>query len=163
MLGTEIRALKQAMAESNIKFPEEVRVFVYGTLKPGEANYQKYCAGKVKAAQRAFVFGQLFALPMGYPGMTLGEGQVQGYLLSLKNSRILEELDDLEGYQASRQIAENLYNRQYIEIFDLQGLCLSWAWAYFMTPDKVLQLGGFPQADGWWSGCGISANCCDHL
>ncbi len=39
--------------KSNIKFSEELRVFVYGTLKPGEANYQKYCAGKVVEAKRA--------------------------------------------------------------------------------------------------------------
>ncbi|MHC5832273.1 MAG: gamma-glutamylcyclotransferase, partial [Nostoc sp.] len=32
------------IAESNIKFSNLVRVFVYGTLKPGEANYKKYCA-----------------------------------------------------------------------------------------------------------------------
>jgi len=24
-----------------------IRVFVYGTLKPGEVNYQRYCEGKV--------------------------------------------------------------------------------------------------------------------
>ncbi len=29
------------------------KVFVYGTLKPGEANYQKYFAGKVIEAQKA--------------------------------------------------------------------------------------------------------------
>jgi len=27
-----------------------IRVFVYGTLKPGEVNYQRYCEGKVIAA-----------------------------------------------------------------------------------------------------------------
>lgn len=148
------------MAKSIIKFPGEVRVFVYGTLKPGEANYQKYCAGKVKAAQRAFAIGKLFNLPMGYPAMMLGEGQVQGYLLSFTNSGAFRELDNLEDYRPSRQISENLYNRQYIEIFDLQGLSLSWAWAYFMIPERVFQLGGVPQSDGWWSACGIGANRC---
>ena len=57
-----------------------LRVFVYGTLKPGEANYQRYCAGKLVNAQRAMVLGKLFALPAGYPAMTLGDIPVQGYL-----------------------------------------------------------------------------------
>ncbi|MBD2386531.1 gamma-glutamylcyclotransferase family protein [Cylindrospermum sp. FACHB-282] len=148
------------MAESKIKFPGEVRVFVYGTLKPGEANYQKYCEGKAKAAQRAFALGKLFALPMGYPAMMLGEGQVQGYLLFFTNSGVLKELDDLEGYHPHGQISENLYNRQYIKVFEIQSLSLGYAWAYLMTPDRVFQLGGIPQFDGWWSGCGLTANRC---
>lgn len=123
-------------------------------------SHQKYCAGKVKAAQRGFALGKLFALPMGYPAMTLGKGQVQKHLLSFADLGILKELDDLEGYHPSRQTPENLYNRQYIEIFKIQGLCLSCAWAYFMTPEQVLKLGGVPQSDGWWSGCGIRANRC---
>lgn len=150
--------VKPVITESQIRFFGEVRVFVYGTLKPGEINYRRYCAGKVVDAQRAIAPGKLFALRMGYPAMILGEGQVQGYLLSFTNSEILEELDDLEDYQPSRQISENLYNREYIEIFDLQGLSLSWAWAYLMLPERVLQFGGLPQIDGWWTGCGIKAN-----
>ena len=53
------------MVESNIKLSDLVRVFVYGTLKPGEANYKRYCAGKVVDVKTAFVQGKLFALPMG--------------------------------------------------------------------------------------------------
>ncbi|MBN3870230.1 gamma-glutamylcyclotransferase [Nostoc sp. JL33] len=144
------------MAESNIKFSNLVGVFVYGTLKPGEANYQRYCAGKVVDVKRAFVQGKLFALPMGYPAMTLGDSQVHGYLLSFPNSRILNELDVLEDYQPNRQTAENLYNRQIIEVYQPQSLSLGWAWVYLMTLERVEQLGGFLQPDGCWSGCGLT-------
>jgi gamma-glutamylcyclotransferase (GGCT)/AIG2-like uncharacterized protein YtfP len=41
------------MAIANEKQPL-ISVFVYGTLKPNEANYQKYCAGKVIRETKAF-------------------------------------------------------------------------------------------------------------
>ncbi|MEH2145947.1 gamma-glutamylcyclotransferase family protein [Nostoc sp.] len=145
------------MVESNIKFSDLVRVFVYGTLKPGEANYKKYCADKIIDVKRAFAQGKLFALPMGYPAMTLGNTQVYGYLLSFSNPRILNELDLLENYQSTRQPPENLYNRQIIEVYQPQSLSLGWAWVYLMTLDQVNQLGGFLQPDGWWTGCSLTA------
>lgn len=146
------------MAESNINFSGLVTVFVYGTLKPGEANYQKYCVRKVVSAQRATTRGQIFALPMGYPAMTLGASLVHGYLLSFADSRILSELDELEDYQSTRKISENLYNRQQVEVFNLQEVSLAWAWVYLMTPHRVNQIGGILQPDGWWSGCGLKSS-----
>ena len=97
-----------------------MRVFVYGTPKLGEATYKRSCAGKVVDFKRAFVQNKLFALPMGYPAMMLGNEQVHGYLLSFSNPSILNELDVLEDYQANRQLPENLYNRQIIEVYEPQ-------------------------------------------
>ncbi|MEH2406336.1 gamma-glutamylcyclotransferase family protein [Nostoc sp.] len=145
------------MVESNIQLSDLVQVFVYGTLKPGEANYKKYCTDKIIDVKRAFVQGKLFALPMGYPAMTLGNTQVYGYLLSCSNLRILNELNLLENYQSTRQSSENLYNRQIIEIYQPQSLSLGWAWVYLMTLDQVNQLGGLLQPDGWWTGCDLTA------
>lgn len=146
------------MTQSNIKFSGLVRVFVYGTLKPGEANYKRYCANKVVDVKKLLhKAGKLFALSMGYPAMTLGDSQVYGYLLSFSNPKILNEIDVLENYQPTRQAPENLYNRQIIEVYEPQSLSLGWAWVYLMTLDRVEQLGGFLQADGWWSGCGLTA------
>ncbi|MBD2441278.1 gamma-glutamylcyclotransferase [Nostoc sp. FACHB-110] len=145
------------MTESKTKFSQPLRVFVYGTLKPGEANYQKYCAGKVINAKRAVTLGKLFALPMGYPAMTLGQNQVQGYLLSFSQSEVLSTLDYLEDYQPLRPIAENLYNRQQVEIYDLQGKSLGWAWAYLMSLERIDKFNATLLVDGWWSGCGLTA------
>jgi gamma-glutamylcyclotransferase (GGCT)/AIG2-like uncharacterized protein YtfP len=135
-----------------------VKLFVYGTLKPGEVNYQKYCAGQVIAAKRAMVLGKLFALPMGYPAMTSGDEQVQGYLLDFAKSEILTALDDLEDYQPSRPESENLYNRQSMEVYEPKGVSLGRAWVYLMSGERVSQLGGVPQVDGWWTGCGNGVN-----
>ncbi|MEH2171347.1 gamma-glutamylcyclotransferase family protein [Nostoc sp.] len=144
------------MVEPNIKLSDLVRVFVYGTLKPGEANYKRYCASKVVDVKTALVQGKLFALPMGYPAMTLGDSQVHGYLLSFSNPKILNELDVLEDYQPNRKTPENLYNRQIIEVYEPQSLSYSWAWVYLMTLEQVEQLGGLLQPSGWWSGCGLT-------
>ncbi|WP_442945112.1 gamma-glutamylcyclotransferase [Nostoc sp.] len=59
--------------------------------------------GADSSVKKAFVQGKLFALPMGYPAMTLGDSKVYGYLLSLSNPKILNELDVLEDYQPHRQ------------------------------------------------------------
>ncbi|MBR8838188.1 MAG: gamma-glutamylcyclotransferase [Stigonema ocellatum SAG 48.90 = DSM 106950] len=142
------------MAELSEKFSPLLRVFVYGTLKPGEANYQQYCADKVVDTIKAMAFGELFALPMGYPAMTLGDRPVHGYLLSFTDLEILTHLDELEDYQSTRDASENLYDRQQIEIYDQQGRSLGYAWVYLMTKESVCQLGGILQTDGCWTGNG---------
>lgn len=128
-----------------------LKVFVYGTLKPGESNYQRYCTGVMEVKQ-AIAFGQLFALPFGYPGMTPGNSLVRGFLLSFSNSEILNQLDWLEDYDPQRPIAENEYYRQLIETFNSAFEPLATAWAYLMTPEKVQACGGVLLPDGWWSG-----------
>lgn len=130
---------------------EELRVFVYGTLKPGESNYY-LCENHVIAAKQAIASGKLFHLPAGYPAMTPGDDQVHGYLLCFPDSLILPVLDDLEDYQSTRSMSENLYYRQSIEIFAPTGLSLGQAWVYLMKLEKVDQLGGIPQLDGCWHG-----------
>ncbi|BAY48287.1 hypothetical protein SAMD00079811_59080 [Scytonema sp. HK-05] len=132
-----------------------LKVFVYGTLKPGEANYQRYCAGNVVDTTKAIAQGKLFALPMGYPAMTPGNSPVHGYLLSFTNLDVLKALDELEDYHPDRAASENLYNRKQIETHDPQGHPLGWAWVYIMTQERALQLGGVHLPDGWWSGSEI--------
>ncbi|MCX7594517.1 MAG: gamma-glutamylcyclotransferase [Fischerella sp.] len=139
------------MAESNEKSSGLLRVFVYGTLKPGEVNYQRYCDRKVVNATKAFALGKLFDLPQGYPAMTPGDSRVYGYLLEFSVPEVLAELDELEDYYPTKPASENLYNRHKIEVYDLQGRSLGWAWVYLMTPARVKKLGGKLQAHGWWS------------
>ncbi len=127
------------MTELKIEFSDEVRIFVYGTLKPGEVNYKRYCANGVVDSKRAVAFGKLFALPMGYPAMTTENSQVQGYLLSFADLEILSHLDELEDYQPYRHISENLYNRQQIEIYDMQGQSLGLAWVYLIYARAILR------------------------
>jgi gamma-glutamylcyclotransferase (GGCT)/AIG2-like uncharacterized protein YtfP len=129
-----------------------IKVFVYGTLKPGEANYHLYCAGKVVEEKRAITYGQLFDLPLGYPAMTPGESLVQGFLLTFADLGILSALDELEDYDSSRTPEKNEYYRQQIETYDLSEQALGLAWVYLMTTDQVQRLKGVLIPSGWWSG-----------
>ncbi len=128
-----------------------LRVFVYGTLKPGEANYEFYCGSEVVETKKAWTRGELYSLPQGYPAMTTGNDKVYGYLLSFNNPDVLSSLDELEDYNPQRPDKENLYNRTEVEIFDLENNSLGVAWAYFMNFMMIFQLKGTPQTDGWWS------------
>lgn len=130
---------------------QTVKVFVYGTLKPGESNYERLCASKVVAAQRAIAIGQLFALPSGYPAMTAGDAPVQGFLLTFTDPGILSGLDELEDYHPNRPAVQNEYDRQQVEIYGLDGQLLGTAWAYLMTSQQVRRRGGVLLPDGWWS------------
>lgn len=144
------------MNELKAKFSSRLRVFVYGTLKPGEANYQQYCAHKLVNAKKAIAYGELFSLPVGYPAMTVGYNLVYGYLLEFSDANVISALDTLEDYDPSRQKSENLYNREQVAIFDLQGEKQAEAWIYIMTRHRVNLLGGRIQPDGWWSGVGAT-------
>jgi gamma-glutamylcyclotransferase (GGCT)/AIG2-like uncharacterized protein YtfP len=127
-----------------------LKVFVYGTLKPGECNYQRLCAGKVVEEERAIAYGTLFCLPVGYPAMTSGNTPIQGYLLTFADPDILSALDRLEGYHPHRPMEHNEYNRQLIETFNLSKQILGTAWAYFMSPERVRSYGGILLPAGCW-------------
>ena len=128
-----------------------LKVFVYGTLKPGEANYRHYCEGKVKAQTPAYTLGNLYALPFGYPAMTVGKNQVRGFLLEFSDRNVLSSLDLLEDYQEQRESNLNLYYRSLTLVYSLDHQPITQAWAYYMESDRVLQYGGIEVVSGNWS------------
>ncbi|BAZ45287.1 AIG2 family protein [Chondrocystis sp. NIES-4102] len=128
-----------------------LKVFVYGTLKPGEVNYPIYCGGKVKSQRTVYTYGNLYSLSLGYPAMTVGNNKVKGILLTFAESEILKGLDQLEDYQEERDNDLNLYYRNLIPIY-IDDQLLGEAWAYFMTAEKVKQYHGTLVESGWWSG-----------
>ena len=129
-----------------------LRIFVYGTLKPGEVNYQFYCAKYIVECFPAVANGFLYELPIGYPGMTNGKGKVYGFVLSFSEPKILLQLDKLEDYHPERFPEENEYQRQKIPTFGLDGQSLGTVWSYLMLPEKVKLLGGKLLSDGYWTG-----------
>jgi gamma-glutamylcyclotransferase (GGCT)/AIG2-like uncharacterized protein YtfP len=127
-----------------------LRVFVYGTLKPGQCNYLRHCGDRIIQAQAAQVQGKLFDLPLGYPAMTDGEDWVKGYLLCFQDPTILMELDELEDYSSDRNPLDNEYERRWVDIFDPHRSPLGMAWAYCMEPTKIADLGGVWLPQGYW-------------
>ncbi len=49
-----------------------ISIFVYGTLKQGYCNHDRYCKTAV-SIEPAWVWGRLYALPAGYPGLEVPE------------------------------------------------------------------------------------------
>jgi gamma-glutamylcyclotransferase (GGCT)/AIG2-like uncharacterized protein YtfP len=127
-----------------------LKVFVYGTLKPGEINYQGYCVGQVIAEEPAIAYGRLYALPVGYPAMTSEEGLVYGFLLTFFDEQIITVLDRLEDYHPQRKAVENEYNRQEIDVFSLARKSLGKAWVYQMSKEQVQHRCGVLLPDGCW-------------
>lgn len=84
--------------------------------------------------------------------MTLGDSQIQGFLLTFANASILRYLDELEDYDPNRKPEENEYNRQQIEVYDLEGRSLGLAWVYLMTLEQIQSLKGVLIPSGSWSG-----------
>jgi gamma-glutamylcyclotransferase (GGCT)/AIG2-like uncharacterized protein YtfP len=141
------------MPEADVRGDRPTHVFVYGTLKPGECNHDRYCSQAI-AQERAFAFGQLFALP-SYPAMTVDDPManhpVYGWLLRFRNAEVLKALDELEDYQADRPKAQNEYDRQKIQTFNLNHQPLGLAWVYVMESEQAKRL-GVPLPKGEWTG-----------
>jgi gamma-glutamylcyclotransferase (GGCT)/AIG2-like uncharacterized protein YtfP len=129
----------------------DLHIFVYGTLKPGAANFDRYCGGKVFKSQHGYTQGYLYELPsLGYPGMIHGIDRVHGFILSFNDTTILAELDELEDYDPHRQPIENEYNRELVTTYTIDGIPYLSAWTYFMNLDRVKVLGGILIPNGWW-------------
>lgn len=52
--------------------PPRLNVFVYGTLKRGQRNHERFCRG-VLTVREATVRGRLYDLPYGYPAVVVPE------------------------------------------------------------------------------------------
>lgn len=130
---------------------EMLKIFVYGTLKPGEANYERYCRDQIVTARAAIALGQLYDLPLGYPAMTSGKSPVQGFLLSFIDPNLLVLLDQLEDYCPSRPADQNEYLRVRAEVYSLDYEVLGQAWVYQMQLQQVHKLGGVLLPKGYWT------------
>lgn len=128
-------------------------MFVYGTLKPGAANFDRYCGNKVVSSHRAYIYGNLYHLPgLGYPGATRGTEEVQGFALGFDDASILQDLDRLEDYDPHRHPDANEYYRELIIAYPLDRSAPISAWVYLMTPDRIRTLSGILIPTGWWEG-----------
>jgi len=77
--------------------PEAVHLFVYGTLKRGEPNFERYVPDAL-TIEEAEMPGRLYHLPAGYPGLRLeGDGTVHGEAMTFADLPTkLRAVDPLE-------------------------------------------------------------------
>lgn len=126
------------------------RLFVYGTLKPGERAFDRLCQPITLSTQPAMASGRLYHLPQGYPAMTLEPGWVQGVLLTITSLERLQPLDDFEEYYPDRPDRSE-YLRHLHPVYDYSRQPLGTAWVYTMPRDRTLSLGGQWLPEGYWS------------
>ena len=53
-----------------------LNLFVYGTLKRGQSNHERFCRGLI-SVQEATVRGRLYKLPFGFPALVVPETDVR--------------------------------------------------------------------------------------
>ena len=56
--------------------PAYLRLFVYGTLKRGQINHERFCGG-LQEAREATARGRLYDLPFGFPALVVPEESVR--------------------------------------------------------------------------------------
>ncbi|WP_298616140.1 gamma-glutamylcyclotransferase [uncultured Thermosynechococcus sp.] len=130
-----------------------LRLFVYGTLKPGYQPHDTLCRPWLSEHQPALVRGRLYHLPMGYPALTAEEGWVRGELLIFDDPppNVLARLDAFEGYNPQLPPHLNPYTRQEVPVYDLNYHPLGTAGAYLMRIEDVRQLKGEWLPEGVWN------------
>lgn len=106
------------------------RLFVYGTLRSGQAA-RSLIANHVISAVPASARGSMFALPDGYPGFLPGtDGRVVGELMTLSDlAAAFALLDAYEGDEFTRALQE-------VELGDGQVL---WAWCYVLSSPELAE------------------------
>lgn len=82
------------------------RLFVYGTLRHGQAAHARL-ASAIARRVKAWTRGEIYAFPNDYPGLTDGAGLVQGEVVWLTDvPAMLRSLDEYEGEAFARVIRQ---------------------------------------------------------
>ncbi len=115
--------------------PNHLPMFIYGTLLPGETNYDAFLRGKTLCERKASVRGELYLAQDGdYPALLPGKEEVCGLLVELRPECVeetLQALDILEEYfPAHEEIS--VYLRRKAEI-RLEDGTTTYAWVYFWS------------------------------
>jgi gamma-glutamylcyclotransferase (GGCT)/AIG2-like uncharacterized protein YtfP len=117
---------------------EYLPIFVYGTLRPGQENYDRFVLGKTAREVAAMLPDHAMFVLDGYPCITedTGAGDVSGdvlYLLPELFPAVLAALDQLEGYMPGDASSPYLRVRRSVRTGEGDGgepPRTSLAWAY---------------------------------
>lgn len=148
-----------------------LEIFVYGTLKRGECNHDRFCRGVLRVRE-ATVRGRLFDLPFGFPALVVpeesilttgtadyladaeeqrsagpGMGQIRentvhGELLTFEDP--LKRLPALDGLEGFRPGEKTLYRRVLISAQVDGETAPAWAYAVERPAGEHLPGGRWP-------------------
>ncbi|MGW7575072.1 gamma-glutamylcyclotransferase family protein [Streptomyces sp. NPDC054765] len=141
--------------------PERLPFFVYGTLRPGEANHARSLRGRTAAEEPARIGGALLYAGPGYPYATAGpaDAVVHGALVlprAADYDEVCATLDRLEDYTPGDP--RNVYERVRTEAVCADGRTVE-AWVYLAAPPLAARLRatGTPFEGGDWLTSGRAA------
>jgi len=151
-----------------------VEIFVYGTLKRGERNHDRFCRGILRIRE-AKIRGRLYDLPFGFPALVTPEESilatgtayyaadaerqrctvpdadpvrgdvVHGELLTFDDP--LARLPALDGLEGFRPGEKSLYRRVLIPAWVDEGRVVAWAYAVEHPSGEYLPGGRWPARD----------------
>ena len=119
---------------------KNINIFVYGSLREGFFNYNKYLDGKVKSNREAKLENMnLYHMDYkGYPAITHGDGTVLGEIITINESdyeSTMKAVDEMEGF-ISENNPENEYHKIILEVEDIQTNEKEKCFVYFYNKDK---------------------------
>jgi len=140
----------------------ETRLFVYGTLMPGQERHD-LLAGWVGEKQPGTLNGWLFGLPEGYPALVLPAHTLHGELLPGEprpvhgvlctcrdDASLFETLDRYEDSVPGDP--DSLYVRARVDVAE-DGEGVVRAWAYVWNPARLVEIlgRGMHLPEGRWA------------
>jgi gamma-glutamylcyclotransferase (GGCT)/AIG2-like uncharacterized protein YtfP len=119
---------------------KRINLFVYGSLREGFFNYNKYLANKVIEKKEAKLENmKLYHMPYkGYPAITTGEDVVLGEIMVINEDcyeDTMKAMDAMEGF-ISENNPENEYHKVILEVENLHTNQKEKCFVYFYNKDK---------------------------
>ena len=132
---------------------EQKKIFVYGSLRTGFYNYDKYLKGKVEDTKLGKVKGKLYHMPhKGYPALLEGEDVVIGEVMTVKNfEEVMIPMDKMENYYGVND-TRNEYNRIVMDVELEDGSKEScYVYYYAMNDESIFNENSVYVANGDWA------------
>ncbi len=119
---------------------KNINIFVYGSLREGFFNYDKYLDGKVVKKEDAMLKGmKLYHMPYkGYPAITPGNDNILGEIMVINEDdyeETVKAMAELEGF-ISENNPDNEYHKVILEVENLQTNEIEKCFVYFYNKDK---------------------------
>ena len=119
---------------------KNINFFVYGSLRDGFYNYNKFLAGKIfKKKEGKLNNIRLYHMPYkGYPAIVQGEDYVLGEIMVINKDDYdftMKALDKMEGF-ISEGNSENEYHKMLLEVQDLENNQNELCYVYFYNKDR---------------------------
>ncbi|EJP6473949.1 gamma-glutamylcyclotransferase [Clostridium botulinum] len=131
-------------------------LFVYGSLREGFFNFDKYIKDQIILRKLGKIKGTLYHMPnKGYPAVLKGNEEVIGEIIELKNwNENIKSLDAMENYISDGN-KNNEYNRELVEVEIIENedkgkKLKAFAYLYNMNDEDVFNKNSIYISHGDW-------------